>query len=57
MHILGLGGAGMVGRKFIERLAREGQLGGQAVTHCLGILKNGVALLACSSEVYAVSLL
>lgn len=32
MHILVLGGAGMVGRKFIERLAREGGLGGQAVT-------------------------
>ncbi|SIQ59383.1 MULTISPECIES: D-erythronate dehydrogenase [unclassified Bosea (in: a-proteobacteria)] len=32
MHILVLGGAGMVGRKFIERLAREGALGGKAVT-------------------------
>ena len=32
MHILVLGGAGMVGRKFIERLAREGGLGGKAVT-------------------------
>jgi D-erythronate 2-dehydrogenase len=31
MHILVLGGAGMVGRKFIERLARDGQLGGKAV--------------------------
>ena len=32
MHILVLGGAGMVGRKFIERLARDGQLGGKPVT-------------------------
>ncbi len=31
MHILVLGGAGMVGRKFIERLARDGQLGGKPV--------------------------
>ncbi|WP_332681279.1 D-erythronate dehydrogenase [Bosea sp. (in: a-proteobacteria)] len=31
MHILILGGAGMVGRKFIERLARDGQLGGKAI--------------------------
>jgi len=32
MHILVLGGAGMVGRKFIERLARDGALGGKPVT-------------------------
>ena len=32
MHILVLGGAGMVGRKFIERLAKDGQLGGKQVT-------------------------
>ncbi|WP_293802154.1 D-erythronate dehydrogenase [uncultured Bosea sp.] len=32
MHILVLGGAGMVGRKFIERLARDGNLGGKPVT-------------------------
>lgn len=32
MHILVLGGAGMVGRKFIERLARDGNLGGKSVT-------------------------
>jgi nucleoside-diphosphate-sugar epimerase len=31
MHILILGGAGMVGRKFIERLAHTGELGGKAV--------------------------
>lgn len=31
MHILVLGGAGMVGRKFIERLAHDGQLGGRTV--------------------------
>jgi nucleoside-diphosphate-sugar epimerase len=32
VHILVLGGAGMVGRKFIERLARDGGLGGKPVT-------------------------
>jgi nucleoside-diphosphate-sugar epimerase len=32
VHILVLGGAGMVGRKLIERLARDGALGGEAVT-------------------------
>ena len=31
MHILVLGGAGMAGRKFIERLARDGQLGGKEI--------------------------
>lgn len=31
MHILILGGAGMVGRKFIERLAHTGELGGKTV--------------------------
>ena len=31
MHILVLGGAGMAGRKFIERLARDGELGGKAI--------------------------
>src|SRR4051812_20207179 len=31
MHILVLGGAGMAGRKFIERLARDGQLGGKTI--------------------------
>ncbi|OYW54277.1 MAG: NAD-dependent epimerase [Rhizobiales bacterium 12-68-15] len=32
MRILVIGGAGMVGRKLIERLARDGRLGGQAIT-------------------------
>ena len=32
MHVLVLGAAGMVGRKLIERLARDGALGGRAVT-------------------------
>src|SRR4051794_2018342 len=32
MHVLVLGAAGMVGRKLIERLAREGGLGGKAIT-------------------------
>ena len=31
MHILVLGGAGMAGRKFIDHLARTGQLGGRAI--------------------------
>jgi D-erythronate 2-dehydrogenase len=32
MHILILGAAGMIGRKFLARLAREGGLGGREVT-------------------------
>jgi D-erythronate 2-dehydrogenase len=32
MHILVLGAAGMVGRKFLERVARDGHLDGKAVT-------------------------
>ncbi|MEP9380227.1 D-erythronate dehydrogenase [Aquabacter sp. CN5-332] len=32
MHILVIGGAGMVGRKLIERLAAEGRLGGATIT-------------------------
>lgn len=32
MHILVLGGAGMVGRKFIERIARDDALGGKPVS-------------------------
>ena len=32
MHILIIGAAGMVGRKLADRLAKEGQLGGQAIT-------------------------
>jgi D-erythronate 2-dehydrogenase len=31
MHILVIGGAGMVGRKFIERLARDGGISGKAI--------------------------
>jgi len=31
MHILVLGGAGMAGRKLIERLARDGQIGGKTI--------------------------
>jgi D-erythronate 2-dehydrogenase len=33
MHILVTGAAGMVGRKFVERIARDGHLGERAVTH------------------------
>jgi nucleoside-diphosphate-sugar epimerase len=32
MHILILGGAGMVGRKLVDRLARDGHLGGREIT-------------------------
>jgi nucleoside-diphosphate-sugar epimerase len=32
MHILILGGAGMVGRKLVDRLARAGHLGGREIT-------------------------
>ena len=32
MHILILGGAGMVGRKLVERLAHDGHLGGREIT-------------------------
>jgi nucleoside-diphosphate-sugar epimerase len=32
MHILVLGAAGMVGRKFLERVARDGHFGGREVT-------------------------
>ncbi|WP_046865244.1 D-erythronate dehydrogenase [Microvirga massiliensis] len=32
MHILVLGAAGMVGRKLLERLARDGHLGGREIT-------------------------
>ena len=33
MHVLVLGAAGMVGRKLIERLAREGRLGERTIAH------------------------
>ena len=35
MKILVLGAAGMVGRKFIERVARDGHLGGKEITEAL----------------------
>ncbi|CAN1536394.1 WcaG Nucleoside-diphosphate-sugar epimerases [Rhabdaerophilaceae bacterium] len=35
MHILILGAAGMVGRKLVERLARDGHLGGREITSAL----------------------
>ncbi|HEU6442100.1 MAG TPA: D-erythronate dehydrogenase [Microvirga sp.] len=35
MRILILGAAGMVGRKLTERLVKEGQLNGQAITHMI----------------------
>jgi D-erythronate 2-dehydrogenase len=36
MHILVLGAAGMVGRKFLERIARDGHLGGKEITKVTG---------------------
>ena len=33
MKILILGAAGMIGRKFVEQLARTGHIGGQAISH------------------------
>src|SRR3954452_4965052 len=33
MHVLVIGAAGMVGRKLIERLAREGRLGERTIAH------------------------
>ncbi len=36
MHILVLGAAGMVGRKFLARIARDGHLGGKDITHVTG---------------------
>lgn len=35
MRILILGAAGMVGRKLAERLVKDGQLGGQAISHLI----------------------
>jgi D-erythronate 2-dehydrogenase len=35
MRILVIGAAGMVGRKFIERLAEDGQIGGKPINHLL----------------------
>ena len=32
MKILIIGGAGMIGRKLAERLARDGELGGKAIS-------------------------
>ena len=42
-------------RRF-SAISLSGQLNGQAVTDYLGMLKNGVALVACESDVYAVTL-
>ncbi len=36
MHILVLGAAGMVGRKFLERIARDGHLGGKEIAKVTG---------------------
>ena len=45
LHILVLGGAGMVGRKFIERLARDGALGGKPVRKVIYVPKRLVNIV------------
>lgn len=42
-------------RRF-DPISLSGVMGGQPITEYLGMLKNGVALVACESDVYAVSL-
>ncbi len=42
--------------KRFDPISLSGALGSQKVTEYLGMLNNGVALLACESDVYAVSL-
>lgn len=42
--------------KRFDPISLSGALGEQKVTEYLGMLKNGVALLACESDVFAVSL-
>ena len=45
-----------LGDRRFNPISLSGQLGGQQVTDFLGMLKNGVALVACESDVYAVTL-
>jgi nucleoside-diphosphate-sugar epimerase len=54
MHILVLGAAGMVGRKFLERLATDGHLGGQAIRHAT--LHDVVMPAAPAGAAFSVSL-
>ena len=42
-------------RRF-DPISLSSQLNGQPVTDFLGMLNNGVALVACESDVYAVAL-
>ena len=45
-----------LGDRRFNPISLSGQLGGQLVTDYLGMLNNGVALVACESDVYAVTL-
>ena len=45
-----------LGARRFQPISLSGQLGGQTVTDYLGMLKNGVALVACESDVFAVTL-
>jgi nucleoside-diphosphate-sugar epimerase len=54
MHILVLGAAGMVGRKFLERLAADGHLGGKAIRHAT--LHDVVMPAAPAGAAFTVSL-
>ena len=45
-----------VNAKRFDPISLSGVLGEQRVTEYLGMLKNGVALLACDDDVYAVNL-
>ena len=45
-----------LGARRFDPISLSGILNGQTVTDYLGMLKSGVALLACESDVYAVTL-
>ena len=45
-----------LGDRRFNPISLSGQLSGQAITDYLGMLKNGVALVACESDVFAVTL-
>src|SRR3712207_966927 len=53
MHVLVIGAAGMVGRKLIERLAKDGQLGGREIKTLTAadVIEPGV-VAACKDCVF-----
>jgi nucleoside-diphosphate-sugar epimerase len=56
MRILVLGAAGMVGRKLLERLAKDGHLGGKAISHAIlhdVVMPTAPAGAAFTSECHA----